>query len=199
MDAACGELDRSDDRAFAHAIAAEVLRRTTDLDALIDGATERPLPSDAKARMVLRIALVQALVFETPQHAVIATVLPLVDGGPRKLVHGVFRTVMSEGQPLPDPPHLPPAVAERWTKSWGAEAVEAARQSLAGQPPIDLSLKPGEDSAAWAERLAQEPRLAGYLTQRLDQRRFVVPAEVAVEDLEALLNELLEGIEVVHG
>jgi hypothetical protein len=47
--------------------------------------------------------------------------------------------------------------------------------------------------------MAQEPRLAGYLTQRLDQRRFVVPAEVAVEDLEALLNELLEGIEVVHG
>ena len=50
-----------------------------------------------------------------------------------------------------------------------------------------------------AERMAQEPRLAGYLTQRLDQRRFVVPAEVAVEELEALLNELLEGIEVVHG
>ena len=50
-----------------------------------------------------------------------------------------------------------------------------------------------------AERMAQEPRLAGYRTQRLDQRRFVVPAEVAVEDLEALLNELLEGIEVVHG
>ena len=153
MDAACGELDRADDRAFAHAIAAEVLRRSTDLDALIDGATERPLPPDAKARMVLRIAFVQALVFETPQHAVISTVLPLVDGGPRKLVHGVFRTVMSEGEALPNPPHLPPAVAERWTKSWGAEAAEAARTSLAGQPPIDLSLKPGEDSAVWAERL----------------------------------------------
>ncbi len=50
-----------------------------------------------------------------------------------------------------------------------------------------------------AERMAQEPRLAGYLSERLDQRRFVVPAEVAVEELEALLNELLEGIEVVHG
>jgi 16S rRNA (cytosine967-C5)-methyltransferase len=36
MDGACGDLDRGDDRAFAHAIAAEVLRRTTDLDALID-------------------------------------------------------------------------------------------------------------------------------------------------------------------
>lgn len=163
MDAACGELDRSDDRAFAHAIAAEVLRRSTDLDALIDAATERPLPPDAKARMVLRIALVQALVFETPQHAVIATVLPLVDGGPRKLVHGVFRTVMSDGEALTDPPHLPPAVADRWTKSWGADAVEAARQSLAGQPPTDLSLKPGEDSAAWAERLEGTSLARGHV------------------------------------
>jgi hypothetical protein len=50
-----------------------------------------------------------------------------------------------------------------------------------------------------AERMAQEPRLAGYLTQRLDQRRFVVPAEVPVEELEALLGEVLAGVEVVHG
>jgi hypothetical protein len=50
-----------------------------------------------------------------------------------------------------------------------------------------------------AERMAQEPRLAGYLTQRLDQRRFVVPAEVAVDELEALLGEVLAGVEVVHG
>lgn len=50
-----------------------------------------------------------------------------------------------------------------------------------------------------AERMAQEPRLAGYLTQRLDQRRFVVPAEVAVDELEALLSDVLAGVEVVHG
>jgi 16S rRNA (cytosine967-C5)-methyltransferase len=153
MDAACGELDRADDRAFAHAIAAEVLRRAADLDPLIDGATEKVLPHDAKARMVLRIALVQALAMDTPQHAVISTVLPLVDGGPRKLVHAVFGRVMREGAALPNPPHLPAAVADRWTKSWGKDAAEAARRSLAGQPPVDLSLKPGEDSAEWAARL----------------------------------------------
>ncbi|MER8170707.1 transcription antitermination factor NusB, partial [Acinetobacter baumannii] len=48
------------DRGLAHAIAAETLRRLPDLDALIDGATERVLPPDAKARTALRIALVQA-------------------------------------------------------------------------------------------------------------------------------------------
>jgi hypothetical protein len=50
-----------------------------------------------------------------------------------------------------------------------------------------------------AERIAQEPRLAGYLSERLDQRRFVVPAEVPLEELETLLGEVLAGIEVVHG
>jgi len=103
--------------------------------------------------MVLRIALAQALAMNTPHHAAIATVLPLVNGGPRKLVHAVFGRVMREGGTLPDPPHLPAPVAERWAKSWGAEAAETARRSLAGQPPIDLSFKPGEDGGAWAERL----------------------------------------------
>ena len=64
--------------------------------------------------MVLRIALVQALRFGTPPHAAIATVLPLVDGGPRKLVHGVFGTLLRRDATLTDPPRLPDAVAARW-------------------------------------------------------------------------------------
>ncbi len=163
MDASCGELDRADDRAFAHAIAAEVLRRTGDLDALIDAATERPLPHDAKARMVLRIALVQALAMHTPQHAAITTVLPLVDGGPRKLVHGVFAHVLREGAALPDPPNLPPAVAERWSKSWGRDAAEAARRSIAAPPPVDLSFKPGSDIAEQALALDGESLAPGHV------------------------------------
>ena len=49
------------DKALARAIAAEVLRWLVDLDALIDSATKQNLPDDAKARMVLRIMLAQAL------------------------------------------------------------------------------------------------------------------------------------------
>jgi 16S rRNA (cytosine967-C5)-methyltransferase len=75
LDGAARDLDRSDDRAFAHAIAAEALRRLPDLDALIDSATKKRLPDDAKARFALRIALVQALAMETPPHAAISTVL----------------------------------------------------------------------------------------------------------------------------
>jgi len=143
LDVAARDLDRADDRAFAHAIAAEALRRLVDLDALIDSATKKPLPPDAKARFALRIALVQALAMETPPHAAIATVLPLVDGGPRKLVHGVFGTLMRQGSTLPELPSLPPAVAERWEVAWGSEVARAAARALATPPPIDL-VYPGD-------------------------------------------------------
>jgi 16S rRNA (cytosine967-C5)-methyltransferase len=142
LDAAARDLDRADDRAFAHAIAAEALRRLPDLDELIDHATKKRLPDDAKARFALRIALIQALALGTPHHAAISTVLPLVDGGPRKLVHGVFSTVMRQKWALPEVPHLPAPVVERWRTAWGAEIVAAASRLIAAPPPIDLSGEP---------------------------------------------------------
>ncbi|KQM79596.1 SAM-dependent methyltransferase [Sphingomonas sp. Leaf22] len=135
------ELDRREDRGLAHAIAAAVLRRLPDLDALIDSATQRPLPDDAKARFVLRIALGQALVLNTPPHAAIATVLPLVEGGPRKLVHGVFGTLMRGNARLPDAATLPADTDARWCAAWGEDMVIAAAHAIAQQPPVDLSLK----------------------------------------------------------
>ena len=127
------------DRALAIAIAGEVLRRVPDLDSLIDGATRKRLPDDSKARMVLRIALVQKIGLGTPEHAVVATALPLVVGGPRRLVHGVLGTLLRRGLPKIDAPHLPADVEERWAEAWGAETVEAARRQIAKRPPLDLS------------------------------------------------------------
>jgi 16S rRNA (cytosine967-C5)-methyltransferase len=138
LDVAARDLERPDDRAFAHAITAETLRRLFDLDALIDSATKKPLPDDAKARFALRIALVQALVMETPPHAAISTVLPLVDGGPRKLVHGVFGTLMRSGAKLPEIPTLPRQVEERWEPAWGSAVARAAAVAMATPPPLDL-------------------------------------------------------------
>jgi 16S rRNA (cytosine967-C5)-methyltransferase len=141
LDNAARGLDRADDRALAHAIAAEVLRRLPDLDALIDSATAKPLPHDAKARTALRIALAQSLQLNTPSHAAIATVLPLVDGGPRKLVHGVFGTLDRKGAKLPELPTLPDNVAHRWEEAWGEIVVAAAQRAIAAPPPLDLTLR----------------------------------------------------------
>lgn len=139
LDDAARMLDRADDRGLAHALAAETLRRLPDLDALIDSATAKPLPGDAKARSVLRLALVQALALGTPPHAAIATVLPLVDGGPRRLVHGVFGTLMRRRVALPETPSLPGGVARRWLDAWGRDMVDAAAAAIAAPPPLDLS------------------------------------------------------------
>lgn len=142
FDEAARDLDRPDDRGLAHAIAAEALRWLADLDALIDRATRKRLPDDAKARFALRIALVQALRLGTPPHAAIATALPLVEGGPRRLVHGVVSTVLREGWTLPEVPALPAPVAERWRRAWGEEAVAAAARLIAQPPPLDLAFPP---------------------------------------------------------
>jgi 16S rRNA (cytosine967-C5)-methyltransferase len=127
------------DRALAIAIAGEVLRRSPDLDALIDSATKQRLPDDSKARMVLRLALAQKVGLGTPDHALVATALPLVDGGPRRLVHGVLGTLLRCGVPPIDAPRLPEPVEQRWRSAWGEEVVLAARRLIARRPPLDLS------------------------------------------------------------
>lgn len=156
------DLAKPEDRGLAHAIAAEVLRRLPDLDALIDSATQQRLAPDAKARFALRIALVQALSLGTPPHAAISTVLPLVDGGPRRLVHGVFGALLRRNVVLPAPPSLPRAVEERWMAAWGRDMMDAARRALAVPPPLDLSFAATEAAQAFdgeplAERHARIP------------------------------------------
>jgi 16S rRNA (cytosine967-C5)-methyltransferase len=127
------------DRALAVAIAGEALRRLPDLDSLIDSATRQRLPDDSKARTVLRLALAQKIGLATPDHAVVATALPLVDGGPRRLVHGVLGTLLRRGMPAGDAPHLPEAVEQRWRAAWGDDVVEAARRQIASRPELDLT------------------------------------------------------------
>ena len=136
------------DHALAIAITGEALRRLPDIDALIDGATQRPLPGDAKARMVLRLALAQKIGLGTPDHALVATALPLVDGGPRRLVHGVLGTLLRKGMPILDAPRLPEVVEQRWRAAWGDEVVMAARRQIARRAPLDLSF--ADDGAAQA-------------------------------------------------
>ena len=127
------------DAALASAIAGETLRRLPDLDALIDGATRQRLPDDAKARMVLRLALAQKIGLGTPDHALVATALPLVDGGPRRLVHGVLGSLLRKGMPTIEEPRLPEDVEQRWREAWGDDVVTAARRAIAHRPPLDLS------------------------------------------------------------
>jgi 16S rRNA (cytosine967-C5)-methyltransferase len=140
---------------------------------------------------------VQALVLNTPPHAAIATSLPLVEGGPRRLVHGVFGTLMRGGAKLPDRPTLPAAVVERWGVAWGPEMLEAASAALASAPPIDLSIKDPAATADWAERLGGTSLMPGHvrLARGGDVTRLEGFAQGAwwVQDLSAALPARLLG------
>lgn len=154
LEAAAGPATRNlspPDRALAVAIAGETVRRIPDLDSLIDSATRQRLPDDSKARLVLRLALAQKIGLGTPDHAVVATALPLVDGGPRRLVHGVLGTLLRRGLPVLDAPRLPEPVEQRWREAWGEDAVEAARRQIAKRPPLDLTFADEAEANTYAK------------------------------------------------
>ena len=146
------------DRGLARALAGESLRWLVDLDELIDSATRLPLADDAKARAVLRIMLAGWLRLATPPHAVIATGLELLQGGPRRLAHGVFSTLVKRAVTLPDAPTLPEPVLERW----GIRS-EAIAKALAVPPPLDLSLRDWSETARWAEELGGTSLMPGHI------------------------------------
>jgi 16S rRNA (cytosine967-C5)-methyltransferase len=169
--AALGDIRKAPDRALAKAIAGETLRWLTDYDALIDSATKQKLPDDAKARMVLRLMLAQALRLDTPPHAVIATGLPLLAGGPRKLAHGVFSALVKPGRStLPEAPTLP----ERVTARWGADKAAAIAPGLAFPPELDLALKDAGETETRAVAMGGVTLAPGHIR---------LPRGAAVESL----------------
>jgi 16S rRNA (cytosine967-C5)-methyltransferase len=138
------------DQALAVAIVGETLRRLPDLDALIDGSTRQRLPDDSKARTVLRLALAQKIGLGTPDHAVVATALPLVDGGPRRLVHGVLGNLLRKGVQASEESRLPEAVEDRWRAGWGEEVIHAAGRQIVRRPPLDLNFADDVEAEAYA-------------------------------------------------
>lgn len=153
------------DKALAIAIAGETFRRLPDLDRLIDGVTRNRLPDDSKARMVLRLALAQKIGLGTPEHALVATALPLVDGGPRRLVHGVLGTLLRKGVQPEGSPALPELVEQRWASSWGEPVVEAARRQIVARPSLDLSFASQDEADGFAQ--AQDGTVLAPLHVRL--------------------------------
>src|SRR4029079_15903299 len=137
------------DRALAIAIVGATLRRVPDRGPHIYRTTRQRLPDDSKARMVLRLALAQKVGLGTPDHAVVSTALPLVDGGPRRLVHGGLGTLLRRGVSAMDAPRLPAEVEQRWERAWGREAVRAARRQIAKRPALDLTFVDDVEAQAY--------------------------------------------------
>ncbi|GAA4641525.1 RsmB/NOP family class I SAM-dependent RNA methyltransferase [Pontixanthobacter gangjinensis] len=180
------------DRALSIAIASEVLRWLVDFDGLIDSVMKKPLPDDAKARSVLRLMLAQWLRLDTPPHAVIATALPLLTGGTRRLAHGVFSTLNKQEISLPDAPTMPDRVIDRW-----GDRAEIIAAGLIAPPPVDLALKNWADTDERAASMGGVSLAPGHIRlprgTPIDQLPGFAEGDWWVQDLAATLPARLLG------
>ncbi len=142
------------DRAFARATAMAALRRLGEIDQILDRRLQKAPP--AAVRTILRVALAQTLVLETPAFAAVSTAVKLAERDPKtrpykNLVNAVLRGVGRDGPGLTTAEsNLPDWVAARWRATYGEAALAGLALAAREEPPTDLSVKPGVDPAAVA-------------------------------------------------
>jgi len=180
IETAAGGLEARD-RAFLRALLSTTLRRLDEIDGLIDRCLERPLPKAALAvRHILRLAVAQLFFLDVPHHAALDTAnrLAVRHRNPqvrrlKPLVNGVLRRLTREAPtPLDGVEagirNTPAWLLDAWTAAYGAEEAGRIAAAHLAVPPTDITLKPGEDAAAWARRLDADLLPTGSLRLKGD-------------------------------
>ena len=148
------------DRAFARAVAMAALRRLGEIDQILDRRLNKAPP--LAVRTILRIALAQTLVLETPAFAAVSTAVKLAERDPKtrpykNLVNAVLRGIDREGPGLTTAEsNLPDWLAARWRATYGEPTLAGLALAAREEPGTDLSLKPDVDSAAVADAVDGE-------------------------------------------
>ncbi|WP_332657100.1 RsmB/NOP family class I SAM-dependent RNA methyltransferase [Brevundimonas sp.] len=148
------------DRAFARAVAMAALRRLGEIDQILDRRLQKNPP--LVVRTILRVALAQTLVLETPAFAAVSTAVKLAERDPKtrpykNLVNAVLRGIDREGPGLTTAEsNLPDWLAARWRATWGEPTLAGLALAAREEPATDLSLKPGTDPAAMADAVDGE-------------------------------------------
>ena len=194
------------DRAFARLIAATVLRRLGELEAVIARFLEKPLPADrGTLSSILLCASAQLLALGTPAHAVVDIAVEQCrrNRGARRfdrLANAVLRRVAEKGPAILqtlDGPRLdiPDWLWQRWVATYGDDETRRIAATSLREAPLDLSVK--SDPDAWATRLGGRLLPTGSVRLRTDGRIDDLPgyAEGAwwVQDAAAALPARLLG------
>lgn len=153
----------SRDRAFVRLVVATTLRRIGQIDLLLKGFLKRPLAQKLfTVRDVLRLGVTQLLFLETPAHAVVDTSVQMVKrqglGPYAGMVNAVLRRVAIEGAARSaaldaERFNTPRWLWQVWEETFGEETARALGRAHLREAPLDITLKPGLDTAAWADRL----------------------------------------------
>ncbi len=148
------------DRAFARAVAMAALRRLGEIDQILDRKLQKAPP--LAVRTILRVALAQMLVLETPAFAAVSTAVKLAERDTKtrpykNLVNAVLRGIGREGPGLTTAEsNLPEWLAARWRATYGEPTLVGLALAAREEPGTDLSLKPDVDAAAVAEAVEGE-------------------------------------------
>ncbi len=193
------------DRAFAHALAALVLRRLGQLDDVVRRCLDKPHEIKAGAQDILRLGAAQILFLGTALHAAVDTSVELAASDeatkPYKgLINAVLRRLTREGAAMvkgQDAARLntPDWLWTSWRQAYGvAKAREIALANMT-EAPLDLAVK--EDAAFWARRLGGQllPTGSVRLTDQtpLSEREGFAEGAWWVQDAAAALPALLMG------
>ena len=141
------------------------LRRLGEIDQILDRRLQKSPPE--AVRTLLRIALAQTLVLETPAFAAVSTAVKLAERDPKtrpykNLVNAVLRGVGRDGPGLTTAEsNLPDWIAARWKAAYGEAALVGLALAARDEPATDLSLKPGVDPAAVAAAVEGETLSGG--------------------------------------
>ncbi len=199
------------DRALVRHLTATTLRRLGQIDALLAGLLERPLPDRAaSARNALRLGAADILFLRTPAHAAVNEAVGLLCTPAarryRGLANAVLRRLAREGGASPreqDAARLntPDWLWRSWVDAYGTETARAVAEAHLAEPPLDITAASEPDE--WARRLEAEILPTGGL------RRAPAPVETLpgfreggwwVQDAAAALpaRVLLAGLDGAH-
>lgn len=148
------------DRAFARLLVTTVLRRLGQIDDAIARFVQRlPEGRDAYIQQVLRLAVAQLLFLDTPPHAAVDQATGMTRGpGMKSMVNAVLRRLTEARATLfreqdADRLNLPDWLWRSWCEAYGEEATRAIVRAQMQDPPLDITVRAGQNPTVWAERL----------------------------------------------
>lgn len=193
------------DRAFARLLAATVLRRLGQIDALIAHCLDTPLPGKAAmVQDVLRLGVCQLIFLETPAHAAVDTTVDLAKArgltAHKALVNAVMRRLDREGRDVAAAQdaariNTPDWLWRSWQAAYGDATCRAIAEAHLHEAAIDISV--AGPAGVWDERLSAERLPTGSLRRAPGGNIAILPgfAEGAwwVQDAGAALPARLLG------
>lgn len=165
------------DQAFVRQMVYLVMRRLGALKHVLNQLVNKPISKEAAlTRTVVLMGLAQILLMRTSDHAAVHESVELIAAAPhmkergmKGLVNALLRRAVRERDhwlaAMDERPEADIAgpFRRRWNDHFGDHRVRALGMSLRSEPPLDITLKPGEDIQSWADQLDAEPLAGGTL------------------------------------